>query len=157
MVGSALSHACAHGRLEDARRCIAGGADVNEFVLGRTPLEACRQGHIDVATLLLDRGAEPDRTLMSGRTPLLFACKNNHVDAATLLLDRGAAVDKAMQGLTPLIIACQEDHVDMVRLCLARGADVNLARFDTATPLYISCEENRRRCAAAPRARRGRR
>ena len=57
---------------------------------GNTPLvTACFNGDVDVARLLLDNGAEVDRTNRNGPTPLFVACQNGHVDAARLLLDNG--------------------------------------------------------------------
>ena len=59
---------------------------------GVTPLfVACQQGHVDVARLLLDNGAEVDR---NGATPLFVACQNGHVDAARLLLEHGWTRDE---------------------------------------------------------------
>ena len=64
---------------------------------GSTPLLiSCRGGHLETATLLLDRGStaidEKDR---NGRTPLLISCDYWHLETATLLLDRGStAIDE---------------------------------------------------------------
>ena len=63
---------------------------------GATPLFiACQQGHVDVATLLLDKGAEVDKANKNGATPLYIACNKGHVDAAQLLREKGAKADAA--------------------------------------------------------------
>ena len=92
-----------------------------------TPLyAACQNGHVDAATLCLDRGADLDRPDNDGDTPLHGACFNGCIDAARLLLDRGAEVDRANQeGATPLHAACVDRHVNLARLCFAHGADIN--------------------------------
>ena len=78
---------------------------------------ACEKGHVDAARLLLDNGAEVDRTEKYGATPLFGACFHGQVDAARLLLDRGAAVDRATKdGQTPLSIAKSKDHSAVVAL-----------------------------------------
>ena len=57
--------------------------------------DACEKGKVDVARLLLDKGAEVDRACEDGRTPLYIACQEGHVDVARLLLERGAVVDSS--------------------------------------------------------------
>tara|TARA_B100000459_G_scaffold76497_1_gene42545 strand:- start:100 stop:3240 length:3141 start_codon:yes stop_codon:yes gene_type:complete len=93
---------------------------------GATPLYlACLEGHVDSARLLLDNGAEVDRTNPGhdSSTPLDAACWKNHVDVVQLLLDRGAEIDRdANSGRTPLVIACEHGHVGAARILLDRGA-----------------------------------
>ena len=69
---------------------------------------ACQNGHVDVARLLLDKGADVNRANKNGWTPLSIACSKGHVDAVRLLLDKkGAEVDRAGEDdKTPLWIAC---------------------------------------------------
>jgi ankyrin repeat protein len=55
---------------------------------------AAEKGHLDVAQLLLDRGAAIDKTANTGSTALIEAAKKGHLDVARLLLDRGAELDK---------------------------------------------------------------
>ena len=81
---------------------------------------ACSHGHVDVARLLLDNGAEVDRAQKDGATPLHIACQNGHVEAVRLLLDNGAAVDRVDRadkyGVTPLYIAKYQGHSSIVAL-----------------------------------------
>ena len=101
---------------------------------------ACKEGHVDTARVLLDKGAEVDRAMNDGRTPLYIACENCHVDAARLLLEKGAAVDRAENdGRTSLWIACRYGHVDVARLLLDQGAEVDRAEENGATPLFAAC------------------
>ena len=72
------------------------------------------KGHVDAARLLLEKGAEVDRAMKNGATPLWTACGNGHVDVARLLLARGADAERAnQQGTTPLDAAkkCRHDAV----------------------------------------------
>ena len=89
--------------------------------------DACKNGHVDAARLLLDKGAEVDRATEDGTTPLYIACYNGHVDAARLLLDNGADVHKVSNdNRTPLHGASYNGHIDVVRLLLANGANADL-------------------------------
>ena len=97
-----------------------------------TPLYgACQEGHVAVARLLLDKGAEVDRAREDGATPLFAACSHGHVDAARLLLEKGADASRVTKkGTTPLSIAQKKGHSDIVELLEShlpppppRGAD----------------------------------
>lgn len=94
---------------------------------GLTPLlAACFSGHVEVATFLIDSGADIDAaTKETGRTPLYAAAQEGHVDVVRLLIKRGALMDKASEssGVTPLWIATQNDHLPVVELLCASGAD----------------------------------
>src|SRR5260370_23213732 len=66
---------------------------------------AAYNGHIEVAELLLARGAEVDARTHNGlaETPLLKAVIGQHVDAVILLLAHGADVNRANDAsATPL-------------------------------------------------------
>jgi len=74
-------HAAAcRGDLLAVQRMLDFGADVNVahgsgISLGMTALHgACSDGHVEVARLLLDSGAELDKADMLGSTALQWAC-----------------------------------------------------------------------------------
>merc|ERR1711965_913853 len=101
---------------------------------------ACKNGHVDVARLLLEKGAEVNWANKNGQTPLHIVCLQGHVDAARLLLDNGAEVDRAINnGATPLHIVCLQGHVDAARLLLEKGAEVDRANKWGQTPLFVAC------------------
>ena len=126
-------------------RCLDRGDDVNERGdWDRTPLFcACMNGHVDVATLLLDRGAEVDRMspgYMEGyMTPLQVACENGHAAVARVLIDRGAVVDETHRcNETALWLASAKGHVAAARLRLERGADINRSGHRNPSPCDIA-------------------
>ena len=47
--------------------------------------ERCENGHVDAARLLLDNGAEVDRTTNMGSTPLSIAKRKGHSSIVALL------------------------------------------------------------------------
>ncbi len=100
---------------------------------GLTPLHvASISGVMQVADLLLKKGANVDETCDGGLTAIYFAIQNNNANLVGLLLQRGASLRHANdQGRTPLHWACAvpSDRLEgqarsrMVQLLLSRGAD----------------------------------
>ncbi len=66
---------------------------------GQTPLHlAASEGHVEVGSLLLSKGANVDEKDNAGLTPL--AASQGHVEMGSLLLSKGARVDEKRLGLT---------------------------------------------------------
>ena len=104
----------------------------------RTPLHyAARDGLLDFAIPLLQRGANPNASDANGETPLHFAAREYHPPFAQLLLDHGAQVDpQDAQGNTPLFRAvfyCK-DRGELIKLLLAAGADKSLKNHHGISP-----------------------
>ena len=106
--------------------------------LRATPLHAALdKGYLSVATLLLERGADPDEKTIIGQAPLFRASKYGAQDATRLLLEHSA--DPNLQngeGLTPLGAACQKGHIDIVRILLDYGADAKSPGHFGKCPLH---------------------
>jgi ankyrin repeat protein len=111
---------------------------------GMSPLlYAAREGHTDLAALLLDAGADIDAPEANGIAPLLLAVSNERPATARLLIERGADLDgQDWYGRSPLWSAVNVrnlylhnqtfEHVvdrgpmlDLIRLLLESGADPN--------------------------------
>src|SRR6185295_1011906 len=121
-----------------------------------TPLMyASREGHIDVARLLLDAHADVNQVDKNDITPLLMAISNNHIDMARFLMERGADINAAdWYGRTPLFAAVEIRNVDLhyvtfehmvsaedrkgalefIRVLLDKGVDTNI-RVKEVPPL----------------------
>jgi uncharacterized protein len=71
---------------------------------GMTPLlYAARQGHTDIAKLLLEAGADIHKTEANAISPLLMAIETNSMDMAHFLIEKGADVNsRDWYGRTPL-------------------------------------------------------
>ncbi|KAL5470831.1 hypothetical protein EMCRGX_G028866 [Ephydatia muelleri] len=92
---SPLFIAAMKGDLEEVKRLLALGVDINESTKwGNTPLHAaCYKGRTEIARLLLERGADLKRTTKAGITPLHLACFGRHADTVRLLLKYRADVN----------------------------------------------------------------
>lgn len=95
---------------------------------------AAEVGHVEVASVLLQKGASPNTQDEEGNTPLSYA--TGYTDLVSLLLDNGADVDLAnMRGQTPLMAAADRGSDDVVALLLKHGADPNARDNDQFTPI----------------------
>lgn len=87
---------------------------------------AAHYDFVDVAILLLVKGASPHATAKNGYTPLHIAAKKKQIEIATTLLEYGADTNaESKAGFTPLHLAAQEGHTDMGELLISHKANVN--------------------------------
>lgn len=117
---------------------------------GMTPLlYAARHGHMEVARLLLARGADIDRAEANDIFPLLMAISNDQVPMAHFLLEQGARINgQDWYGRSPLWEAVnvrnlyvhnatfkngidREPYLPLIRALLEAGAEVNARTKET--------------------------
>jgi len=162
---TALMWAVAEGHPDMVRELIAHGADVNARSMinkwerqttseprekwlplgGLTPLLfAARQGCLECAQVLVEKGADSNGVDPTGISPVLMAIINGHYDVAGFLLDKGADPNLADEtGRTALYSAVdfhtmpqdnrpapdetreQLTSLDLVKKLLEKGANVN--------------------------------
>jgi ankyrin repeat protein/beta-lactamase regulating signal transducer with metallopeptidase domain len=136
---TSLHDAVALNDVEEVKRLISAGADVNaKNEDGWTPLNRgiSAQGERikQVAELLINAGADVNargnpKLMGEARTPLHCATAliSKGTDIVRLLLDRGANVNvTAERGMTPLHWAVRNENLEAVRLLVDKGADFNL-------------------------------
>lgn len=99
---------------------------------------ATRRGHLDMVTLLLDKGAKINAKDVDDYRPIHHAADRmrlkdslgkleEKMDIAKLLIERGARIDlySAGKNHTPLDLAAREGDLEMVELLVDNGANVN--------------------------------
>ena len=136
-----LHLACRYGYIDLVRIILDEGcADPNtRDSQSRTGLHTTivGKGVLDVAKLLLDRGAAVDAKDQSGSTPLAVAALFGKLELVELLIDHGAVIDAVdSRGETALYNASLRNHSGVVAALAARGANVNLQNIDGMSAFF---------------------
>ncbi|XDV44971.1 hypothetical protein PO909_013165, partial [Leuciscus waleckii] len=115
---------------------------------GFTPLHiAAHYGNINVATLLLNRGAAVDFQARNDITPLHVASKRGNANMVRLLLERGARIDaRTKDGLTPLHCGARSGHEQVVEMLLDRGAPILSKTKNGLSPLHMATQGDHLNC-----------
>jgi ankyrin repeat protein len=120
-----MLHTVAYGNdIDEAKRVIAQGADVNALMGNLTPLHmAASYGSKALVELLITHGAIVDPKGTLGFMPLHVAARDGHLAVAELLIARGANVNaETKDGITPLSLAIDKSHGDIVKVLRLHGA-----------------------------------
>ena len=107
-------------------------------------------GEIDVVELLLERGADPNRSAKgSWETPLMLATIQGRTQVVRLLIEAGANVDNQDErtGVTLLMNAAVEGHSEIAADLLAAGVDVMVADQIGWTALHHAVRKGHSRLA----------
>ena len=163
---TALMWAAAQGHLGVVRELIAAGANINdrskvrsmlmfvdgsnggafdhgvmENLGGYSPLLfAAKNGHLELAEVLLQSGANIDGPSGNGATPLVVAVHSGHSDLAAMLLDHGADPNSISAGYNALHAAILRGDSAIIEALLQHGADPN-QRILKATPTQRASED----------------
>jgi ankyrin repeat protein len=118
--------------------------DVNAraFDMSETPLHvASRRGHVKLAQVLLEHGADTEARNGVKDTPLLLASRKGHVELVRDLLKHKANTEtRNFSGCNALEWAMFRDHVDVALLLMECGADLNAQDRNENTSLYWALE-----------------
>ena len=89
-----MRRAAIKGQADTVRVLVSKGANVNYKHGGWTVLMfVAREGHTEVARILLENGADPNAKGRDGTSALTIAAEQGHVDIIKLLLTKGAYVN----------------------------------------------------------------
>jgi len=142
-LGYALLEAASAGDLRRARELVEKGADVDSADVSNWTalMEACANGHSDMVSFLVERGAQVNvrrkgfpfvvsalgARVPAGATALMAACFAGDVASVRLLLQSGAKTSyERSDRWTSLMAACYGGRPELVRLLLEHGAPVSV-------------------------------
>ena len=145
-----LSLACRQGKQDIVELLLESGAKVNyRNKAGNTPLlEACSQGHVNIACLLLERNADIDApTETTSDSALTWACTLGNEEIVQLLLEHKASIEhRTRDGCTALMFAALAGHENVARLLLDHGAKLNVeSDSNKDSPLTFACWKGHQR------------
>jgi ankyrin repeat protein len=97
---------------------------------------AAQEGLLDIATLLVNAGADVHEKSAHGHTPLRIAARNGRTDLVKYFLSKGSVVDtRGDDGATPLEHAASKGHLEIVMILVESGANINIQDKDGDFPL----------------------
>lgn len=124
-----LMKACSEGEQKIVEVLIAAGANVNAQASGwgETPLgQAVSRDRVEIATLLIGKGAKLETKNKQGFTPLIQAAAGGNLEMVNALLVAGGNPNaEDMVEFTPLKYAVTADKPEVVRALVAKGAKVD--------------------------------
>jgi ankyrin repeat protein len=105
--------------------------------------DAAREGRIQVVSVVLAQGTDPNVPDEDGRTALMLAAYNGSTDIVRLLIGKGAPVNaQDGAGRTALMYAASGPNYQTVQLLLDNQADPNVAdRAEGWTALMFAAAE----------------
>jgi uncharacterized protein len=118
--------AIVQGNPSEVKRLLDNGELVDATQNGQTALHfAAMNGKIDIASILIARGAKIDMQDEQGITPLMLAASTGKLDAVQTLLAQGAKLETQNKlGENALHIAGAHGKRDIVVALLDRGANI---------------------------------
>ncbi len=141
--GSSFLHKCAEfGNLE----IITYILDENVIPIddedkqGMSPLfDACQEGHLDVAKLLISRGADVKKECTFKYPPIFIATARNHSSVISLLLDHAVDPTRNYNGSNIFFVAIRYESVDCVALLVERIPELlKISNEDGIPPLFFA-------------------
>ena len=141
--GCRLLRDCHLNDIEKVRKAIVANKELLKFedYDRRTAMHiAASEGHLILTMVLLDLGANPNRTDRWGGSPLDDAKFHRFPEVAALLLKHGARIGSADHGMA-LISAAAKGQSQSVKDLLTGGTNPNCIDYDSRTPLHLACAE----------------
>jgi len=133
--GSAgMRSACVMGNVTAVEQLIKQGTSINVELNpdGDTPLtKSIFSRQSDLAVWLISNGADVEKALRNGRTPLITAAGCGDMRVVDALLAAGASIDRQMNnGATALMYAVSKGFVDVASKLMQKGASTTLRDND---------------------------
>ncbi|HEX4276233.1 MAG TPA: ankyrin repeat domain-containing protein [Bryobacteraceae bacterium] len=155
-----LSLAATNGNAAIIGKLLAAGEDANKIVseLGDTVLMlAARTGKPEAVALLLDHGAQINKTNAQGQTALMWAAADRNAGAIEVLIAHQADLNAKTHaapppkpldtifsapfpvgGMTALLFSARQNDQKSAAMLLAAGADINETAQDGTSPILVA-------------------
>lgn len=140
-----LHFAAWFGSLEAAEALLDGGADVDAQIdqdltpMMRAVKDGSSQRFARIVTLLLDRGADPNRQDINGNTALHYIALGGKPAAIPILIEHDASVDLQNNiGNTPLHQAAKWNQSGALSILIEQGASLDLKNAKGQTALDVA-------------------
>jgi hypothetical protein len=147
--GRTQLHICAENGLTSSVKRLLSIRNINVNVKddrkGWTPLHyAAWKGHVEIARLLLQNGAEVNVRSNGGSTPLHCSAWNGHVDILHLLVENGADLEaQDNDGERALHWAAYSGHLPFIQELISRyHVDINARSNNGETALMLARARN---------------
>jgi uncharacterized protein len=119
-----------------ARRYETDKSQMTAIEVSSTLFTAADRNCVNLATVLLDRGASVDARDRLGVRPLSRAARSGHLEMVDLLLQRGAPINaRDLSGATALYVAAERGQAAVVQRLIDKGADADLKGRSGTSPL----------------------
>jgi ankyrin repeat protein len=131
--------------VQRVKSLLAAGADVNRDINGFTPLHyAALKGNVTLASLLLENGAQVDRTDDTRQVqPIHMAAVSGSTNMMALLLESGADIHaQADDRMMPIHLAVASGHYDATAYLLDQGARLFAKAYKGRTLLHWAVAGN---------------
>ena len=101
-------------------------------------------GHLDIVTMLVERGALVNKPTLTQSTPLRGASFHGHLTVMKYLLDNGAEINTPnCIGQSPLCIAAMRGQQKAVEYLVNNGANVNQTTINGYSVMHLAATKGR--------------
>lgn len=151
---TALMVASSLGAREVVKWLLAQGANVKAStvlkdpekppgVAGFTALHfASGRNQVEIAGLLIERGAVVGQKDGSGNSPFTLACAKGHLEVIKFLMKQGVKIeDPNGDGWTPLLVAVSQKQTRVAEFLIAQGANINAEYPNRRNALMTAAEQ----------------
>ncbi|XP_037134139.1 ankyrin repeat and SOCS box protein 3 isoform X1 [Syngnathus acus] len=137
------------GHVGAVRRLLKSKAKIDQLTndLSCPLYAAVDNGHIEVVRLLMDKGAELNRShTATCWTCLHLAVYRDHVDIVRMLVQSAELEVRDDYNMTPLFLAAKHGRQQCLEILIHAGADVNAQASDMASPLMLASQQGHESC-----------